>query len=67
MKNGDVKVGDKMRAINYCGFPDGTTEGELYTVSRISQAYGQRLFFIINDDGKEGVAISTTFKKEASE
>jgi hypothetical protein len=64
MKNGDVKVGDKMKAISYCGFPDGTTEGNLYTVSRMSQTYDQRLFFIINDEGKEVLPISTSFRRE---
>ncbi|WP_102271338.1 hypothetical protein [Cytobacillus massiliigabonensis] len=68
MKNGDISVGTKLKAKSYCGFPDGTTTGKVYEVVRTEQsAFNQRLFFIINDNGREVMPISTIFSKEASE
>lgn len=63
MKNDEINVGDRLIAKAYCGFPDGTTEGNEYVVSQVRDGFNQRLFFIINDKGKEVLPISTTFKK----
>ncbi len=67
MINGDINVGDVVKAKAFCGFPDGTTKGSRYKVTRVERAYKQRLFFIINDEGKEVLPVSTVFVKEANE
>jgi hypothetical protein len=63
MKNNGIKVGDKLIAVKFCGFPDGTTEGKVYTVTRIESGWNQKLFFIKNDEDREVLPISTVFKK----
>ncbi|SPT82982.1 Uncharacterised protein [Niallia circulans] len=67
MKNGDIKVGDKLIAVAWCGFPDGTTKGKTYTVTQVHPSHSQLIFKIINDDGREVFPISTTFRKESVE
>ncbi|AYV74275.1 hypothetical protein C2H98_23450 [Niallia circulans] len=67
MKNGDIKVGDKLIAVDWCGFPDGTTKGKTYTVTQVHPSHSQLIFKIINDDGREVFTISTTFRKESVE
>lgn len=67
VKNEDIKVGDKLIAVAGCGFPDGTTKGKTYTVTQVHPSHSQLIFKIINDDGREVLPISTTFKKEATE
>lgn len=64
MKNSDINVGDTLIANAYCGFPDGTTKGNEYIVSRISNGHDQRLFWITNDENKEVLPISTKFTKK---
>lgn len=62
MKNSNILVGSKLIASSYCGFPDGTTKNKEYIVTKTEEIHGQRVFFILNDDGKETLPISTQFK-----
>jgi len=60
-----LKAGDILIAKHYCGFPDETTEGKEYEVSRAEEmSDGRIMFYIIADDGKERLPISTTFKRK---
>jgi hypothetical protein len=62
-----MKVGDKLIANAYCGFPDGTTKCKSYTVSKVEEYTDREMFYIINDEGKETFPISTVFVKEESQ
>lgn len=63
-----LKVGDILIAKNWCGFPDGTTEGKEYEVTEVKTFPDNRIFFhIINDLGNEVLPISTTFKRKEGE
>lgn len=60
-----LKAGDILIAEHYCGFPDETTKGNEYEVSRTEEmSDGRIMFYIIADDGKERLPISTTFKRK---
>lgn len=60
-----MKVGDILIAEHYCGFPDNTTKGKEYQVTKVKEMFdGRIMFWIINDDGKESFPISTTFKRK---
>lgn len=60
-----LKAGDILIAEHYCGFPDYTTEGKEYVVSKATEMFDGRIMFrIIADDGKERMPVSTTFKRK---
>lgn len=60
----EIKVGDILVAESYCGFPDSTTKGKEYVVSKVEVLTdGRIMFWIIGDDGKEHFPVSTKFKK----
>jgi len=56
-----MKVGTKLKAKNYCGYPDMTTKGKIYEVVEVYGSGG--IFFkIVNDEGNKILPISTTFE-----
>ena len=63
-----MKVGDKLIAESYAGkFPDGTTEGKMYTVSKVEEFSDRVMFYIINDEGKVTFPVSTVFVRALEE
>ena len=62
-----LKVGEILIAEAFCGFPDSTTQGKEYIVSKVDRnRYGNVEFKIIDDNGIERFPISTRFKKKVS-
>ncbi|MCA1064713.1 hypothetical protein QTG56_24185 (plasmid) [Rossellomorea sp. AcN35-11] len=60
-----MKIGDILIAEHYCGFPDNTTKGKEYDVSKVENHFdGRVMFWIIDDIGEERFPISTTFKRK---
>lgn len=57
LKAGDVVVADK-----FCGFPDNTTKGKEYTISKVEHFSDRTMFWIIDDNGEERFPVSTAFK-----
>lgn len=61
-----MNTGDILIAESYCGFPDNTTKGKEYIISKVERHFGGRvMFWIIDDNGVERLPISTTFKRIA--
>lgn len=59
-----IKIGDKLEAIGYTGFPDHTTKGQIYVVKDVwLNKWGNPNFKIINDKGELIIPISTLFTK----
>lgn len=59
-----IKAGDILIADKYCGFPDSTTQGKEYMVSRVEEFADKTIFWIIDDNGEERLPVSTTFKRK---
>lgn len=63
-----LKVGDVLIAEHYCGFPDHTTQGREYVVTRVNESWdGRVMFHIIADDAQERFPISTSFRRKVVE
>lgn len=64
MKNGTIKEGTVLVAEYGCDFPDRTTKGKEYKVTKVDdyEGLGQRFFRIVNDEGKDVLPISTRFR-----
>lgn len=59
-----LKVGDILIAEKYCGFPDHTTLGKEYAVSKVQEVEGREMFWIMGDNGEESFPVSTSFKRK---
>lgn len=61
----NIEVEDILIAESYCGFPDNTTKGKEYVVTKTELiSNGRMQFWIIDDNGQERLPISTTFVKK---